>query len=68
MTNKIFIVCACPKGRAIHYIFSFPKERKEKDAISIPHAARFQNRIFDKKKPRFINNEAGTFKIESITH
>ena len=27
-----------PTGRAVHYIFSFPKEGKEKDAISIPHA------------------------------
>jgi hypothetical protein len=23
---------------AVHYIFSFPKEGKEKDAISIPYA------------------------------
>jgi hypothetical protein len=29
---------ACPKGRAVHYIFSFAKGAKEKDAISIPHA------------------------------
>lgn len=27
-----------PTGRAVHYIFSFPKEGKEKDAISIPYA------------------------------
>ena len=27
-----------PTGRAVHYIFSFPKEGKQKDAISIPYA------------------------------
>jgi hypothetical protein len=27
-----------PTGRAAHYIFCFPKEGKQKDAISIPHA------------------------------
>jgi len=27
-----------PKGRAVHYIFSFLKEGKEKDVISIPYA------------------------------
>jgi hypothetical protein len=27
-----------PTGRAVHYIFSFPKEGKEKDAISISYA------------------------------
>jgi hypothetical protein len=27
-----------PTGLAVHYIFSFPKEGKEKDVISIPYA------------------------------
>jgi hypothetical protein len=30
-----------PTGRAVHYIFSFPKEGKEKDAISIPYAGKW---------------------------
>ena len=34
------------RGRAVHYIFSFPKEGKEKDAISIPHAIPFSERFF----------------------
>lgn len=31
---------ACPDNyrEAVHFIFSFPKEGKEKDAISIPYA------------------------------
>jgi hypothetical protein len=29
-----------PTGQAVHYIFSFPKEGKEKDVISIPYARR----------------------------
>jgi hypothetical protein len=41
--NKTFFIdiLACPKGRAVHCIFSFPKEGKEKDAIPIPHAIMF---------------------------
>jgi len=34
----IFIFGHNHKGRAVHYIFSFPKEGKEKDAISIAYA------------------------------
>lgn len=33
-------------GRAVHSIFSFPKEGKEKDAISIPHAIPFSEDAF----------------------
>jgi hypothetical protein len=42
--NKI--IWACPKGRAVHCIFCFAKEAKQKDAISIPHAtSRFQKQF-----------------------
>lgn len=48
---------ACPKGRAIHYIFSFPKEGKEKDIISIPHANSFSKQLFlEYLKSIFQNN------------
>lgn len=33
-------------GRAVHYIFSFPKEGKEKDAISIPYVESFSESVF----------------------
>lgn len=39
-----------PTGRAVHYIFSFPKEGKEKDAISIPYAGSwFSGHVFTVK-------------------
>ena len=41
------------RGRAVHYIFSFPKEGKEKDAISIPHAIPFSERFLG--NPQFLN-------------
>ncbi|REG96185.1 hypothetical protein C8P67_1103 [Flavobacterium aquicola] len=60
---------ACPKGRAVHYIFSFPKEGKEKDAISIPHADTFSqqySQLFQGFKQKNSPNKAVFLKILTI--
>lgn len=60
---------ACPDDyrEAVHYIFSFPKEGKEKDVISIPLCKSWFQKMFAVKLIYLVNKNNYQYILKSHT-